>query len=133
MPADTDVTKRCNFFSSAPEWVACEQESKTVVQRLPTIPDDGHLYWVGGAVVLADGRQLSAVFVTTGRGELHAAFWHVAGTWLSHDDPELSTHLGSPGEELFPFQFKFNVPVERDAFHTLSSNSALQPTPTRAM
>jgi hypothetical protein len=122
MPLDPAIARRCNFFLNAPDWVMREQAGKTVAVRLPGVPDDGNLYWVGGTVIAKSGIQVPAVFTTTGRGELHASFWRVGTEWFASDDPALPVALGSDRRELWPFDYRFNVPVERDTYHSPSSN-----------
>jgi len=121
MPLDRDTSRVCNFFLAASEWVQQEVERNGEVRRVPKklakLPDQSGVYWVSGTIVLPTKQRVAAVLVvdTDAGGELLNTFWFVDGKWYEQADPELPKALSTP--DLFPYDYNFNVPLERDVFH----------------
>jgi hypothetical protein len=117
MSLSAKLTKRCNFFPNAPEWVMREEAERTVVLKLTSIPSDEFLYWVGGRVILAVGTELPAVFTIAGSGEIHQCFWLVGNEWFNQGDPALPSALGLRREQMFPYDWRLAVALDHDSYH----------------
>jgi hypothetical protein len=109
----------------APEWVQQEVQRNGQARRVPKkvtrIPDMSGVYWIGGVVLLPDKSPVPAVLVTDtdAGGELLKTFWYVDERWYEQSDPDLPKALKTT--KLFPYDYKFNVPLERDIFHGSSN------------
>jgi hypothetical protein len=117
MALHLDLARRCNFFLNAPDWVMREENGRTVVLHLPRVPDDGNFYWIGGTIIVGGIENVPAVFTVSGRDEIQASFWRANDEWFASDDPRLPEALAKERNDLFPFDWRFNVPLERDAYH----------------
>lgn len=85
-------------------------------ERVPAL--DG-FYWVHGETTLNSGRKVESAFHidTDSGGELYEVYWWIDGKWYDHQDPKAHLLLGSK-EQIFPFDWRFSVPLTEDSHHT---------------
>lgn len=88
-------------------------------ESLNEIPSSSGVYWVGGTTVASSGREIDSVFRvdTDSGGNLLSIYWWINEQWYEHDDDESLSALGLPKEEVFPFDWRFAVPLQHDTFH----------------
>jgi len=119
-----EVARILNFFLNAPEWVQRETEQYgeivRTVKKIAKVPNRSGIYWMHGSVILRLENKVDAVFVvdSDAGGKLLQSYWHVGNVWYAQEDPELPAALGLGREEMFPYDYMFTVPLERDSFHT---------------
>lgn len=117
MPVDDDLRRTCNFFLDAPDWAMREEKRGTLVKKLSRIPDDGAMWWLAGIIILANGDEMVAVFSTSSSGELFVVVARVGDEWVEPNDPEFRRRIGLNTTEIFPYDWRFNIPFEKDVFH----------------
>ena len=119
MVTDLQLAKTLNLPRTSPTFAyrQCADGSLSVLQP-GLIPNDGSIYWLAGHSVLASGKEVASVFVIEhGGGNLVGVYWFVDNAWYKSDDPDASDALGIPQEGIFPFDWKYAIPVENDIFH----------------
>ena len=141
MVTDLQLAKTLNLPRTSPTFAyrQCADGSLSVLQP-GLIPNDGSIYWLAGHSVLASGKEVASVFVIEhgggnlvgvywfgklsvtragclGGGNLGGVYWFVDNAWYKSDDPDASDALGIPQEGIFPFDWKYAIPVENDIFH----------------
>jgi hypothetical protein len=118
MAVEKDLIKTLNLLRTQPKFVLHEKEDRTLnVLSVNRIPDGDGFYWVAGSTILRSGIEIPSVFVidTDSGAEQYNVYWYVDGEWFQHSDSESAANrLGIPREDIFPFSWRYHVPVEKD-------------------
>jgi hypothetical protein len=121
MVQDVELVKRLNLLRSSDAFVLRElsHDGSAEVLRTPRVPRGSGVYWVSGSTLMRNGLHVESVFrIDTDAGAtLLAAFWWLDGHWYQQDDPGAPNALRVPRSDVFPFDWRFAVPVEHDEFH----------------
>lgn len=118
MIENRDLIQSLNLLRTAPTFVFREHENRLEVVQLPRIPNDGSVYWISGESLLPVGRHIPSAFVVEhGGGNLVAVYWWIEGKWRTPSDGDALAALGLRRDEVFPFDWRYAVPVENDAYH----------------
>jgi len=122
MPAiDSELIKYFNLLADSPSF-AIRIDAKTHKSTLsnPTqIPDSDGEYLVHGITVTACGTEIVSVFMvnTNSGGTIQAVYWRAHARWIDSQDERVSTFLNIERDDIFPFDWKFSIPLENDIFH----------------
>lgn len=121
MKAVDELGRRLSLVESSKVFVLKEVggEGSASALSVSLVPNDDGIYWVGGTTKLANGRELPSVFRvdTNAAGNLLSIYWKIGSDWYEHDSEEVFSRLGIQTNEVFPFDWSYNVPLEKDAFH----------------
>jgi hypothetical protein len=113
--------KRMNMMRGSPSFVLRQtgEDGSADVLKPERVPANDGIYWVAGTTVLKSGRELSSVFCvdTDSGGELLAAFWWIDGKWYSQQDDATLRALGLSRSEVFPYDWRYHVPLTEDIYH----------------
>lgn len=120
---DDELRRRLNLVESSKSFVLKEMgnDGSAAVQSVPVVPADDGVYWVGGVTKLATGREVTSVFRvdTDAAGNLLSIYWQIGADWYEHDSEETFTALGIQRDQAFPFDWSYQTPLEKDAFHSV--------------
>lgn len=118
---DQTAAEWINLLHGAPNFVLRidPKTGKGAVSNPPQVPKSSGEYWIHGTSILASGADRPSVFVvdTDSGGTLRAIFWKTASGWIDSQDPQAPDNLGLPRDRIFPFDWRFDVPLEEDIFH----------------
>jgi len=132
MISNTDLVKHLNLLRTSKRFVMREigDSGEAEVFVSPLVRSATGMYWMAGTTALSNGREIESVFHvdTDAGGELLATYWWIDDQWFKHDDKAAYVALGLTRKEVFPFDWRFAVPLEVDVFHDeLSPNRAKLP------
>lgn len=117
-----ELRRRLNLIESSGSFILREvgNDGEAEVKAVEVVPKDDGVYWIGGETTLKTNTSLRSVFrVDTGAGgSLLTVYWLIEGTWYEHDSPGTFAALGVARDDAFPFDWRFKVPLEDDAFHS---------------
>lgn len=123
---DIELCQHLNLLRTQGSFVYHEdiQQDRMTCQHPNIIPKASGVYWVHGATVVRSGLEIDSVFQvdTDSGGTLLTIFWWINETWYKHDDEGAVSALGLSKEEIFPFDWRFTVPLEEDIFHPTKTN-----------
>ncbi|WP_305968636.1 MULTISPECIES: hypothetical protein [unclassified Mameliella] len=118
---DQETMKRINLLHGAPRFVlrSDPQTGQHAVRNPSQVPRADGEYWMHGTSILSNGAELASVFVvdTDSGGTLRAIFWLSDSGWIDSQDPQAPDTLDLPRDRIFPFDWRFDVPLEEDIFH----------------
>ncbi|WP_157994822.1 hypothetical protein [Paracoccus tegillarcae] len=118
---DPDLVKCFNLLASSSSFVIRldVKSQKGTVSNPSSVPENDGDYLVHGTTKLASGTELESVFCvdTDSGGDLAAVYWQTKKGWMNSQDARLPAVLGVERHEIFPFGWKFSVPLENDTFH----------------
>jgi hypothetical protein len=115
---DRKLIQALNLLRTSPTFVFREFDNRMEVLQLPNVPNDGSVYWIGGESLLPVGRRIPSVFVVEhGGGNLIAVYWWIEKEWWTPSDADTLGVLGLRRDEVFPFDWRYAVPVENDIYH----------------
>jgi hypothetical protein len=114
---DQVLIKRLNFLRNQPEWVYRETSTSTQVLKPAIVPDQHGFYWLAGTTITAAGVEIPSVFVvdTDAGAEQYRVYWYIDGHYYeSQEFEEVARLLGVPSSNVFPFRWRYHVPVAND-------------------
>lgn len=119
---DQTTAKRINLLHGAPRFVLRVDPAtgRGEVSNPSRVPKASGEYWIHGTTILSGGVELPSVLVvdTDSGGTLRAVFWKGAdGGWIDSQNPQVPEMLGLSRDRIFPFDWRFDVPLEQDIFH----------------
>lgn len=121
MITSKDLVQRLNLLKNSISFVLRELGSDGSANVLDPerIPANHGIYWVPGETILPSGRRLPSVFRvdTDSGGELTGTYWFIGDKWYDQQDADTLPALSLTRAEVFPYDWRFNVPLERDIFH----------------
>ncbi len=119
MAVDDELAKSLNLLRASPSFVLRRTPGASSLDVInPTsIPNDGSDYWVAATSFLKCGRQLPTVAVIWAGGETGKFYWFSGGRWIESDDPVTLNTLGLKHDEVFPFDWRYAVPLDADPYH----------------
>jgi hypothetical protein len=119
MVTDQEVVQALNLVRTSPSFVLRELKDRRIeVLQIATVPNDGSIYWVAGQTTIPVGTSIASVFVIeNGGGNLVNVYWLINGAWYSSSDGEAVKALERNRDEIFPFDWRYDVPVENDVYH----------------
>ncbi len=119
-PLPSDLVRTLTLLGGAPGFVV-RIDARTGEQTVSSpakVPAGDGAYLVAGQTRLKAGREIESVFhvnTDTG-GTLLGAWWRIAGQWVDHQDPALAEALGLTRDEIFPFDWRYAVPLSDDIY-----------------
>jgi len=115
-----DLNQRLNLLIDSPQFVyRTYPDGFSEVLSLAEIPHDEHEYWTSAKITLRNGRVIDGVFVVREGGAEHVrVYFRVDGAWKTSDNKKVPELLGLSNDQIFPFKWVHNVPVENDVFHS---------------
>ncbi len=118
---EPEFIKHLNLVQSSPSFVIhiAENTGAGAVSNPTAIPDKSGEYLIHGTTTLKCGHELESVFhidTATG-GTLRAIYWMLTSGWTDSQDADAPSALSLDRSEVFPFDWTFSVPLERDIFH----------------
>jgi len=118
---DTELCQHLNLLRTQTSFVYHEdsRQDRMTCERPKVVPRASGVYWVGGMTVVKSGREIDSVFRvdTDSGGTLVSIYWWINGKWYKHEDGDALSALGLSKEEVFPYDWRFTVPLEEDIFH----------------
>lgn len=118
---DTDIRQRLNLVRTSNSFVLQEdgERGEANVLSIEVVPSASGVYWIAGKTIAKSGREIESVFRvdTDSGGTLISVFWWIDGNWYEHEDEDVPEALGLSRDEVFPFDWRFAVPLEKDIFH----------------
>lgn len=119
---DQATNQWLNLLKSSPNFAIRlgRGDDKPNVKQLSEIPKDDGLYWVFGMAMLKNGDSIPSVFEvdTDSGGSLTGAYFFIKGVWCHiGDKDEISNSLNYPLEDIFPFDWKYAIPLAEDIYH----------------
>jgi hypothetical protein len=97
-----------------------DRAGRTVVKKLAIVPNVSGVHWISGWTTAANGKIIESVFKvdTDTSGSLLSAYWLIGGVWYISTDGDALVALASQRNEVFPFDWRYDVPLEVDLFHS---------------
>ena len=121
MISDNDMRQRLNLVRTARSFVLQEvgATGEANVASLSVVPKSSGIYWVPGKTILKSGRTIESVFRvdTDAGGTLVSAYWWIDGMWYAQEDVDAINAIGVSRDQIFPFDWAYDVPLEEDIFH----------------
>lgn len=121
MILDTDMRQRLNLVRTARSFVLQEvgTNGEANVSSVKVVPKSNGVFWVPGKTILKAGRKIESVFRvdTDNGGTLASIYWWIGNAWYQHDDGDALAAIGLPKDDVFPFDWQYDVPLEEDIFH----------------
>jgi hypothetical protein len=116
---DRELSRVLNLLRGSPTFVVRQHmDSRLEVLQVTSVPDDGATYWVSGESQLPAGCVIPSVFVIDrGGGDLVSIYWLIGDRWYKPSDADTLSTLGLARDAVFPFEWRYSVPVENDLFH----------------
>ena len=114
-----ELYQTLNLLRTSPTFVVRERaDQRMEISELALVPNDDSVYWVAGESTLPAGRSIPSVFVVeNGGGNLIAVYWFIEKAWFKPTDVETLSKLNLRREDVFPFDWRYAVPVENDIYH----------------
>ncbi len=117
---EQETIKRLNLLSSSRQFVMHETgtDGSADVLVKKQIPSKNGIYWIAGQTILKNGKDIDSVFRvdTDSGGTLLSVFWKIGGYWYDQQDSDVLTALGDFGKNIFPYEWRYSVPLEEDIF-----------------
>lgn len=121
MITDNDMRQRLNLVRTSGSFVlqGDGSQGEANVVSMTVVPKASGVCWVGGTTIVKSGREIESVFRvdTNSGGTLMSIFWWIDGKWYKHEDADALSALGLSKDEVFPFDWRFAIPLEEDIFH----------------
>lgn len=119
---NTEMSKWLNLVHGAPNFVIWieKPDSDPVVQQFKIVPKNKGEFWIAGNTHLNCGKVIPSVFIvdTNSGGTLINVYWLIDNNWWDFQErPAVEMILGLDFDEIFPFDWKYKVPLEVDIFH----------------
>ena len=116
---DDETRRMLNLLVASPTFVLAERDDDPEIRSLESIPSNSGFYWVAGTSTFAGGREVSSVFVvdSDAGGELWRVYWLLEAGWFESTDEAALEAAGLTRGEVFPFDWRLAVPLQRDVFH----------------
>jgi hypothetical protein len=113
---DTDIRQRLNLVRTSGSFVLQEagDQGEVNVMSMTLVPKESGVCWIRGQSIAKSGREIESVFRV---GTIASIFWWIDGEWYSHEDADALSALGLSKEGVFPFDWRFDIPLEDDIFH----------------
>jgi hypothetical protein len=127
MVNDAELCQHFNLLRTQRSFVFRE-DSKTdqlTCESPRVVPSGSGVYWISGTTVTKSGQEIVSVFrVDTDTGcTLNSIFWWIDGGWIASDDNNAMSALSLSKEDVFPFDWRFPVPLQEDIFHPLPTEN----------
>ena len=110
-----------NLVERSPGFVARrdEKDQKVVIFKLASLPRASGRYFVAGNTLTKSGHKIRSVFEidTHADGELRLLYWKAGDRWFFWDDDTAYQALTIKKTDVFPFDWKLDIPLDEDAFH----------------
>lgn len=116
---DKDLIQSLNLVRGSRQFVLrCHEDGSMDVLNLGLIPKDEFTYLVYAQISLPNGLTLpSVVHIAEGGGSTIQFYLFVGDAWYKPEDTQIPTKLNISHEEIYPFDWKYSVPVENDIYH----------------
>ena len=115
-----DLAPWLDLLAESPTFVLIEPELPETphISRVDVVPAEAGTAWVAAEITPANGSPFAAIVrADTNGGELNGAYVKRDGTWYTLTDTNTTALLGLEASDVYPFEYRFAVPFERDHFH----------------
>ena len=121
MKLDNDLIQLLNLLQMSNDFVLHEigENGEVEVVNPSEVPANTGVYWVYARIILKSQKHIDGVFrLDTDSGGSHLeVFWSVKDQWFRQDDSDLLSALGGNRADIFPYDWKYGVPLEEDLYH----------------
>ena len=121
MIKEKDLIQRLNLLRSSNSFVFHETGNlgDAEVIRICKVPPSSGIYWIAGETLLKNGINVKSVFRvdTDSGGSLVDVYWWIEGNWYDQNDLDVFKALGTSRSEVFPYDWKYHVPLSIDIYH----------------
>lgn len=118
---EKDLIQRLNLLRTSKKFVFKEigKNGEAEVITPISIPYSSGVYWISGITILKSNKELESVFVvdTDTGGTLLAVYWWINKNWYEQSDDEVYSALNDRRDNIFPFDWRYNVKLEKDIYH----------------
>lgn len=115
---DKEIRQRFDLLRSDRSFVLQKRgtDGDAIVLSPSIVAQDSGVYWIAGKTLAKSGLDVDSVFrIDTNSGSPPiSVYWWVNGEWYQHDDGDALRALGITNPEMFPAEWRLDVPVAGD-------------------
>lgn len=95
-------------------------DGNAIVKSLEVVPDKRGVFWISGVTTFNAGQNIQSGFIvdTNSGGTLLDVYWLIGKNWWNFQErPAVIKALKLSEDQVFPFDWRFSIPLENDIFH----------------